>query len=805
MSKFTQKYQNIKQFLFKTHRRKTQIALGILLVWFWFCLPNPLFNDPISKVLEDRDGNLLGARISNDGQWRFPHSDSISEKYIKCLIEFEDKNFYYHLGVNPFSIGRAIVQNLKNQHVTSGGSTITMQVIRMARKNKARSIFNKIIEAIMATRLELTYSKRSILTLYASNAPFGGNVVGMEAASWRYFGTPPKQLNWAEAATLAVLPNAPSLIHFGRNRERLLNKRNRLLDRLILRGVLDKTTGELAKEEPLPEQPVPLPQAAPHLLDRAFAASKQETRIKTSIDAALQNQVNIILKNHHNELISNGIHNIAALVLDIETGQVVAYCGNVLGAGKDRGEDVDIINAQRSTGSILKPLLYAYAQQEGEILPNSYLLDIPTEIGGYHPENFNETFDGVVGAKRALARSLNIPYVRLLHQYGTEKFYHNLKKLGISSFTKSPDHYGLTMILGGGEGSLWEITNTYASLARTAKHWYSFQNKYDKNDWAGASYLAGISSEKKQKTPISNLKSPNPYVLSASAAWLALDAMKEVERPDAEGNWELFQSSKTIAWKTGTSFGFRDAWAVGVTPQYAVGIWVGNADGEGRPGLIGVEKAAPVLFDVFSALKTNGDWFQQPFDDMMQIETCKKSGYRATDLCEKDTIWSNKNGVKVKTCPFHQTLHFDKKGQFQVTSDCENPQDMVRKSWFVLPPLEEYYYKPKHPDYLPPPQYKSDCRITDAKINPMQLIYPKTPTKIYVPIDFDGKLGSTIFKVAHRNPETKVYWHLDNAFVMTTKTFHQIAFTPSVGKHKLTILDENGNRLEQLFEVLKKK
>jgi penicillin-binding protein 1C len=278
-----------------------------------------------------------------------------------------------------------------------------------------------------------------------------------------------------------------------------------------------------------------------------------------------------------------------------------------------------------------------------------------------------------------------------------------------------------------------------------------------------------------------------------------------VERPDAEGNWELFQSSKTIAWKTGTSFGFRDAWAVGVTPQYAVGIWVGNADGEGRPGLIGVEKAAPVLFDVFSALKTNGDWFQQPFDDMMQIETCKKSGYRATDLCEKDTIWANKNGVKVKTCPFHQTLHFDKKGQFQVTSDCENPQDMVHKPWFVLPPLEEYYYKPKHPDYLPPPPYKSDCRINDAKINPMQLIYPKTPTKIYVPIDFDGKLGSTIFKVAHRNPETKVYWHLDNAFVMTTKTFHQIAITPSVGKHKLTILDENGNRLEQLFEVLQKK
>jgi penicillin-binding protein 1C len=804
-STLTQKYQTAKQFLFKTHRRKTQIALGILLISFWYCLPNPLFNDPISKVLEDREGNLLGARIASDGQWRFPKSDSIPEKYARCLVEFEDKNFYYHLGVNPFSIGRAFVQNLKNQHVTSGGSTITMQVIRMARKNKKRSIFNKIIEAIMATRLELTYSKRSILTLYASNAPFGGNVVGIEGASWRYFGISPKQLDWAEAATLAVLPNAPALMHPGRNRQSLFNKRNRLLDRLILRGVLDKTTGELAKEEPLPEQPVPLPQIAPHLLDRAFAANQQDTRIKTSIDAALQNQVNIILKNHHNELVSNGIHNLAALVLNIETGHVVTYCGNVLGAGKDRGEDVDIINSQRSTGSILKPLLYAYAQQEGEILPNSLLIDIPTEIGGYHPENFNETFDGVVGARRALARSLNIPYVRLLNQYGTEKFYHNLKNLGITSFTKSPDHYGLTMILGGGEGSLWEITNTYASMARTAKHWYTFQNKYDKSDWRAATYIAPQSQKGAKTAETRNPKSETPYVLSASAAWLALDAMKEVERPDAEGNWELFQSSKTIAWKTGTSFGFRDAWAVGVTPQYAVGVWVGNADGEGRPGLIGVEKAAPVLFDIFSALKTHGEWFQQPFDDMIKVEVCKKSGYRATDLCEKDTVWATKNGVKVKNCSFHQTLHFDKKGQFQVTSDCENPQNMVHKAWFMLPPLEEYYYKPKHPDYSSPPQYRADCRINDAKINPMQLIYPKTPTKIYVPIDFDGKLGSTIFRVAHRNPETLVYWHLDNTFVMTTKTFHQIAITPSVGKHKLTLLDENGNRLEQLFEVLQKK
>ena len=321
------KIQSAKVFLFQKHRRKTLVGLSILLIAFWFCLPNPLFNDPTSMVLEDREGNLLDARIAADGQWRFPYSDSIPEKYRACVVEFEDRNFYWHLGVNPLAFGRAIIQNIKNQRVVSGGSTITMQVIRLARKNDPRTILNKLIEVVMATRLELTHSKRKIIAYYASNAPFGGNVVGLEAASWRYFGKSPMQLGWAEAATLAVLPNSPALIHPGRNRQALFNKRNRLLDRLILRGVLDKATGELAKEEPLPEQPLPLPQAAPHLLDRAFKEQvfKKNTlsRVRTTLDSYLQNQVNNILKIHHNQLISNGIHNMAAIVLDVETGKVV--------------------------------------------------------------------------------------------------------------------------------------------------------------------------------------------------------------------------------------------------------------------------------------------------------------------------------------------------------------------------------------------------------------------------------------------------------------------------------------------------
>ncbi len=807
----------------------------VLILFFWFCLPKNLFNTPTSKVLEDKSGNLLGARIAKDGQWRFPDIEHVPEKYTQCLINFEDKYFYRHAGVNPFSLVRAVASNLKNKKVVSGGSTITMQVIRMSRQGSARNVWNKIIEAIQATRLEMTHSKSEILKLYASNAPYGGNVVGIEAASWRYFGKNPNQLSWAESATLAILPNAPTMIHLAKHREALLNKRNRLLKKLRTRGIIDKTTFELAQEEPLPEQPLPLPQFAPHLLDRIFSGQsvgatvavaqydgqlqdvqpndgqpqglplrKLTSRVRTTIDIELQKRVIQTLQWHQNILLSNGIHNSAALVIEVETGNIVAYVGNT-NAGKENGEDVDIIRAPRSTGSIMKPFLYALAQQEGEITPNAMLTDIPTDMGGYHPENFNETYDGVIPARRALARSLNIPFVRLLSQYGVEKFHHQLPRLGIHSFTKSAEHYGLTIILGGGESTLQELTNTYACMARTLSHWYKYQNKYDAHDWRKSSYqLSAISYQQKNNKSKTNRLISQAPVLNAASCWLTLDAMKEVERPQGEGSWELFDNTRTIAWKTGTSYGFRDAWAIGVTPKYVVGVWVGNADGEGRPGLIGIEAAAPILFDIFNLLPTQSEWFDPPYDDMVKTEVCKQSGFRATELCEKDTVWTTKNAIKVKSCPFHQIIHLDATGKFQVNSDCESPDKMIHKPWFILPPLEEYYFRIKNPLLQSPPPFRADCRLTENKMNPMQFIYPKSATKIFVPTDVDGQLSPIVFRMAHTHSEKKVFWHLDNTFVATTQNFHQLSLTPSVGKHKITLVDEDGARLEQSFEILPK-
>ncbi|MBM3437068.1 MAG: penicillin-binding protein 1C, partial [Bacteroidetes bacterium] len=391
----------------KKYRYSILALLFFIFILYLICLPESLFNDPTSTVIEDRDGYLIGARIANDGQWRFPYNKDIPDKFKVSVTQFEDRYFFYHPGINLFSLFRAAIQNITEGEIVSGGSTITMQVIRLSRKGKPRTVFEKVIEMILAIRLEIKYSKSTILAMYAAYAPFGGNVVGLDAASWRYYGRAPAELSWAEAATLAVLPNAPSLIYPGKNHEKLVAKRNKLIDRLIAKEYIDPLSGMLAKEEALPGKPLPLEQAAPHLLDRIYKECPGQ-RIRTTIDYILQKSVGEIVEIHHRELKFNEIHNAAALVLEAETGNVLAYVGNTQKTDSlSHGNDVDIILAPRSTGSILKPLLYAAMLDGGEILPNTLIADIPTRFGGLTPDNFDGSFSGAVPAGKALYQSLN--------------------------------------------------------------------------------------------------------------------------------------------------------------------------------------------------------------------------------------------------------------------------------------------------------------------------------------------------------------------------------------------------------------
>ncbi|MFI5160901.1 MAG: penicillin-binding protein 1C [Sphingobacteriales bacterium] len=780
---------------------KVIILLSFLLVCFllfWFCLPKVLFNSPTSYVIDDDKGQLLGASIAADGQWHFPYDTNVPEKFKQCIIAFEDKRFENHPGVDVLALGRAIKQNIGGKHVVSGGSTITMQVIRLSTKDK-RTYWNKFTEIFKAMRLELRYGKNEILALYASNAPFGSNVIGLDAASWRYFGRSPDKLSWGEMAAMAVLPNSPSLVHPGRNRELLLKKRNLLLDKMREQGIIDASTAALAKLEPIPDKPIALPQLAPHLLQR-FKADIQDhpeipTRVTTSIKSTLQRRVNEILERHHDVLKGNGINNLAAVVIDVETGQAVAYTGNISHREDSTMQsDVDVINAPRSPGSTLKPLLYASILHDGQILPNSLVPDIPTQILSFHPKNFDLVYDGAVPASRALSRSLNVPAVRMLQQYKSERFYDFLRRIGMTTLNKPASHYGLSLILGGGENNLWELTGAYADMARVLNH-YNKNRRYDTADYHNPVYT--VQPKKEQHLEKNGL-------LDAASIYYTFQAMEEVMRPGEEMLWQQFSSTQRIAWKTGTSFGFRDGWAIGITPRYVVGVWVGNTDGEGRPGLTGINTAAPIMFEIFRQLPVARDWFQMPISEMVKIKICHESGYRAGSYCDNvDEMWVPKSGLKAPVCPWHQLVHLDASGKWQVTSDCATPSSMITKNWFVLPPSMEYYYKTHNYQYLVLPPFRPDCALTQ-KSNPMELIYPKEGAKIYVPLEVDGKRGRMVCNAAHRQPGIKIFWHLDDKYVGETTDFHQLALDPPVGQHKLTLVDANGNTIQVNFEILDK-
>jgi penicillin-binding protein 1C len=774
----------------KRNKIKSLIAF-LLLVIYYFSLPGTLFKEPYSTIIESKEGELLGAKIARDGQWRFPAQDSVPDKFKKCIVYFEDEYFYKHPGFNPVAMVNAIKQNRKAGKVVRGGSTLTQQVIRLSRKGKKRTYFEKAIEIILATRLELGYSKNEILELYAAHAPFGGNVVGLEMASWRYFGVQSNQLSWAESATLAVLPNAPSLIYPGKNQIKLLEKRNRLLLKLHKEGSIDKQTYELSIEEPLPQKPYDLPQIAPHLLQRV-AKNGEGTRVKTTVDVALQNRVNQIAKYYYNQYKQNEVNNLAILVIDVQDRSIISYVGNSP-TDRDHQKDVDIIGAPRSTGSILKPLLYAAMLDDGELLPNTLVADVPTQIAGYTPQNFNLTFDGAVPAHRALSRSLNIPSVLMLQDFGVNKFYEELQKFKLKDINKSPDHYGLSLILGGAESNLWDLCRTYSNLSSTVNYFNKSHGKYRTQEFAELNYdtdfKPDFGSESEQKN-----------ILGAGSIWLTYNAMEEVNRPEGDEAWKFYDSSLKIAWKTGTSFGNRDAWAIGTNSRYVVGVWVGNATGEGRPTLTGVTSAAPILFDVFNLLPRQR-WFEIPYEDLNEVEVCRLSGHLAKEGCPKIKQLVTKKGKTTTVCSYHKIIHLDQTEQFQVNSSCESVDKMITKNWFVLPPVMAWYYKSKHIEYVPLPPFKEDCIGTQT--GSMDFIYPKANSKIYLTKDFNSEVQPVIFKVAYSQREKQLFWYVDHVYKGVTKVFHEKPIIMSAGFHYITVVDESGNEINRRVEVIR--
>lgn len=751
----------VKSLLIKIHNLQLwkKISAGILLcllIWYIFLLPNPLFQVPYSTTIYAENNELLGGKVATDGQWRFRATDTISEKYFTALIQYEDKRFRYHWGVDPIAIARAVVQNIRNKEVVSGGSTLTMQTIRLAR-GKQRTWSEKIVEIIWATRLEFRYSKDEILKLYASHAPFGGNIVGIDAATWRYFNHSAQELTWAEAATLAVLPNAPAMIHPGKNRTKLLQKRDDLLEKLLQNKKISEKEYQLAIQEPLPDHPYPLPQQALQLLNYFFI-NNSGNNIHTTIHKDFQLQTEEILSQWNEKFSQQGIQNIAAIIVDIQTNEVVAYCGNRSDEQQQYGNQVDIIRAPRSTGSILKPFLYYNALKEGVILPHTLLADVPININGFSPQNFNTQYDGAVPASEALARSLNVPAVLLLKKYGIGKFYNNLKKMGLTTLTQNAEHYGLSLILGGAEATLWELSECYSNMGRALLELPS----------------SAITVEKEKQ---SNSEEEN-FEFDKGAVWQTFEILKQVNRPE-EIDWQYIPTIQSIAWKTGTSFGFRDAWSIGVTPRFVVGVWVGNASGEGKSGIIGAQTAAPVMFDLFNMLPKS-NWFSAPKNQFIEAEICHQSGHLRGRFCDKiDTLLILPSGEKSAVCPYHNQYFDNATGETH--------------SVFTLPPAWEKYYKRKN--------LKSNIDFNNLK-SPMQFIYPTEKiTHLTLPKQLDGREGEITLELAHIQPQTAVFWHIDDDFFTQTNDLHKVTTRLAVGKHNITVVDQQGNRESILIYI----
>lgn len=756
------------------------VLLISLFVWWFFCLPRNLFEKPRSTVLLDSHGQLLAAKIADDGQWRFPKADSVPDIFAKCILTYEDRDFYEHHGFSLKAIIRALWQNIRADEIVSGASTITMQVMRMARWPHERTVYQKLIETAWATRAEFRYSKAEILELYASNAPFGGNVVGLDAAAWRYFRKPAYALTWAESAALAVLPNAPGLIYPGRNPELLHQKRDDLLLTLYQRGLIDYETYQLSLLEELPTSPTPLPNNATHLLIRSLSKNEGK-QLHTTIDQTIQNHAVKILEARLKALRRNKIENGAILIADTETGEVLAYIGN----GKRENGTLkwanDMIKTPRSSGSILKPFLFGALIQSEQITPRTLIYDIPTQYSGFAPTNYNNKYSGAVPAEEALARSLNIPAVRMLKEYGVSNFHHDLIQNGFKTITEAPSHYGLSLILGGAEVTLWDLVNAYRMLGNTVSR-YPSQPAF---------------------IPIHYIKNSDTLpdcTFAAGAAWATVEAMAMVTRPAERASWEVFGGAQKIAWKTGTSYGYRDAWAVGLTPKYTIGVWIGNATGVGRPGINGLNAAAPILFDVFNSLPAS-PWFNPPAAELTMVELCTQSGMRASSQCEKTKyIRIPKTSLKTGACTYCRWIHLDASEKYRVSSDCYSVEKMKNVKRFILPPLVAYYYQKHHPEYSDPPLWIAGCENPQPH-NVMRMIYPRNSSTVFIPRELGGEKEKIILKAAHNRTNALIYWHIDDRYLGVTRGIHQMAIKIPVGEYRLTLIDELGGRFESTIRV----
>ncbi|MEO1449198.1 MAG: penicillin-binding protein 1C, partial [Bacteroidota bacterium] len=597
-------------------RRLARILAGFLGVFLLFLLSDWAFPLPTAKpyspVVMAADSTLLCAYLSPDDKWRLEtHLEAVNPDMIEAILHKEDRWFYYHPGVNPFAIVRAMWNNIIQGRRTSGASTITMQVARMS-EPAARTYSSKLREVFRAFQLEWHLSKQEILERYLSYLPYGGNIEGVHAAARLYFDRPPSQLSLSQAILLAVIPNRPNSLRPDRATEAARAMRDRWIERYAANDIFAEHLLQAAKVEPIHAARQQLVPQTPHFCYAVRDQFPSETELYTTLDPVIQRRMETLLAQHTRRVRQRQVGNGAVLVLENKTGGIVAYAGS---AGFNEDEylgQIDGVQAVRSPGSTLKPLLYAMAMDQGRVTPQTPMVDVPTLYRGFAPENYDEAFRGQVSLRTALSYSLNIPPVRLLEEVGVEPFVDLLAEHGFETVRRQREGLGLSVVLGGCGSTLLELTRFYASFAH--------EGRYQQLRWTRDQHLSPDTAQ----------------VFTPESAWMIADILSGLERPDLPQQHLDGSSLPRIAWKTGTSYGRRDAWSIGFSPRYTVGVWMGNFDGSSVPELSGTATAVPLLVDLFRALHSGKTkiWFDEPHE-LGQRDICAESGLLPGPHCHQ--------------------------------------------------------------------------------------------------------------------------------------------------------------------------
>ena len=751
---------------------------GQFIFYLFLFLLDALFPLPptkqYSKVVLAKDGTMLSAFLTPDDKWRMETKlNEVSPDLIHAIISKEDSWFYWHFGVNPVSVIRALFSNIKSDHVVSGASTISMQVIRILEPGE-RTYLNKFEEMLRAIQLEFHYSKKEILEIYLSHLPFGGNIEGVKSAAYVYFNRPPSKLSLAQSIMLAEIPNNPNKFRLDKNISSAIKARNTRIKNFIKEKVFPKNYLEDALNEPLTAKRCEVPFLAPHFsnyINQNFKGNE----IQSTLDLEVQQKAENLLYNYVNRVKSNGVTNGAVLIIDNRTHSVTAYCGSSDYYNIKTDGQVNGVIAIRSPGSTLKPALYAHAFDQGSLTPQMKLLDIPTDFNGYEPENYDLQFHGDITAEKALLWSLNVPAVRLLDNIGLKELINLLINSGFEEIKNQKNILGLSTILGGCGVTLEELTTMYSCFACNGKlHRLNY-------------ILSDVKNHKSKK------------IFSSEASYLIADILSNNYRPDFSNDMVNKSTLPRIAWKTGTSYGKRDAWAVGFNPRYTVGVWMGNFDGKGSPELSGANMAVPLLFDLFNSIDNHSkkEWFKKP-DDILTRKVCAETGLLPSKFCkhlvEDEYI---KNISHNKVCGLYKELYVNDTETMEYCPDCMPSTNVKKKAFPIYDSGLRLWYDQNNIAYLKIPPHNPVCqkRFTSKGL---KIISPSKDYEYYI----EEKSGEGILlQAVSETGSSKQYWYVNDRYFRTSRPGQNVFYKPEKGKIKISCIDDKGREANVAITV----